>query len=39
VVVEFPRDGVTEEQVRTAVSVLPGDAIVQRYGAEASISS
>ena len=34
VVVEFPRDGVTEEQVRTAVSVLPGDAIVQRYGAE-----
>jgi SecD/SecF fusion protein len=34
VVVEFPRDGVTEEQVRTALAVLPGDAIVQRYGAE-----
>jgi SecD/SecF fusion protein len=35
VVVEFPADGVIEEQVRAAVSVLPGDAIVQRYGAEA----
>ena len=33
VVVEFTQDGVTEEQVRTAVSGLPGDAIVQRYGA------
>jgi SecD/SecF fusion protein len=33
VVVEFPGGGVTEEQVRAAVSVLPGDAIVQRYGA------
>ena len=32
VVVEFERAGVTEEQVRTAVSVLPGDEIVQRYG-------
>jgi protein-export membrane protein SecD/preprotein translocase SecF subunit len=35
VVVEFVQDGVTEEQVRTAVSPLPGDAIVQRYGAAA----
>jgi len=35
VVVEFAGDGVSEEQVRTAVSVLPGDAIVQRYGAPA----
>jgi SecD/SecF fusion protein len=32
VVVEFQQHGVTEDQVRTAVSVLPGDAIVQRYG-------
>jgi protein-export membrane protein SecD/preprotein translocase SecF subunit len=32
VVVEFPRHGVTEEQVRTAVSGLPGEAVVQRYG-------
>ncbi len=32
VVVEFPQDGVTEERVRTAVSGLPGDAVVQRYG-------
>jgi protein-export membrane protein SecD/preprotein translocase SecF subunit len=31
-VVEFERAGVTEEQVRTAVSGLPGDGIVQRYG-------
>ena len=31
-VVEFARDGVTEEQIRTAVSPLPGDEIVQRYG-------
>ena len=29
------QDGVTEEQVRAAVSVLPGDAVVQRYGAPA----
>ncbi|HUE86900.1 MAG TPA: protein translocase subunit SecD [Vicinamibacterales bacterium] len=35
VVVEFEREGVTEEQVRTAVSVLPGDEIVQRYGGPA----
>ena len=34
-VVEFKQDGVTEEQVRTAVSVLPGDEVVQRYGAPA----
>jgi protein-export membrane protein SecD/preprotein translocase SecF subunit len=32
VVVEFERSGVTEQQVRTAVSRLPGDEIVQRYG-------
>ena len=32
VVVEFQQQGVTEERVRTAVSLLPGDAIVQRYG-------
>jgi len=35
VVVEFQREGVTEEQVRTAVSALPGDEIVQRYGSPA----
>jgi preprotein translocase SecF subunit len=35
VVVEFPRNGVTEEQVRVAVSRLPGEPIVQRYGAAA----
>ena len=32
---EFTQDGVTEEQVRAAVSGLPGDEIVQRYGAAA----
>jgi protein-export membrane protein SecD/preprotein translocase SecF subunit len=32
-VVEFRQAGVTEEQVRTAVAELPGDAVVQRYGA------
>ena len=32
-VVEFHADGVTSEQVRAAVSALPGDATVQRYGA------
>jgi SecD/SecF fusion protein len=32
-VVEFAQDGVTAEQVRAAVSPLPGDEIVQRYGA------
>jgi len=31
-VVEFKQDGVTEEQVRAAVAVLPGDEVVQRYG-------
>jgi protein-export membrane protein SecD/preprotein translocase SecF subunit len=35
VVAEFRRDGVTEEQVRSAVSGLPGGAVVQRYGAPA----
>jgi SecD/SecF fusion protein len=34
-VVEFQREGVTEEQVRAAVSGLPGDEIVQRYGTPA----
>ncbi|MGE3490889.1 MAG: protein translocase subunit SecD [Vicinamibacterales bacterium] len=34
-VVEFAAEGVTEEQVRAAVSVLPGDEVVQRYGAAA----
>ena len=34
-VVEFTQDGVTEEQVRAAVAVLPGDEVVQRYGAAA----
>ncbi len=34
-VVEFKQEGVTEEQVRAAVSGLPGDEIVQRYGAPA----
>jgi SecD/SecF fusion protein len=33
VVVEYAQEGVTEEQVRAAVSSLPGDAVVQRYGA------
>jgi protein-export membrane protein SecD/preprotein translocase SecF subunit len=32
VVVEFPQERVTEEQVRTAIARLPGDAIVQGYG-------
>ena len=35
VVVEFHEDGVTAEQLRGAVSGLPGDAAVQRYGAVA----
>ena len=35
VVVEYATAGVTEEQVRAAVSSLPGDAVVQRYGAAA----
>jgi preprotein translocase SecF subunit len=35
VVVEYAQEGVTEEQVRTAVASLPGDAVVQRYGAAA----
>ena len=34
-VVEFKQDGITEEQVRAAVAPLPGDEVVQRYGAEA----
>ena len=34
-VVEFRQDGVTEERVRAAVAVLPGDEVVQRYGAAA----
>ncbi|MDP2053855.1 MAG: protein translocase subunit SecF, partial [Acidobacteriota bacterium] len=34
-VVEFAQDDVTEEQVRAAVAPLPGDEVVQRYGAEA----
>jgi protein-export membrane protein SecD/preprotein translocase SecF subunit len=33
VVAEFARPGVTEEQVRAAVASLPGDEVVQRYGA------
>jgi SecD/SecF fusion protein len=32
-VVEFETDNVSEEQVRTAVAGLPGDEVVQRYGA------
>jgi SecD/SecF fusion protein len=32
-IVQFATDGVTEEQVRKAVSALPGDEVVQRYGA------
>lgn len=35
VIVESAQEGVTEEQVRAAVSGLPGDAVVQRYGAAA----
>jgi SecD/SecF fusion protein len=34
-VVEFHEEGVTPEQVRAALSGLPGDAAVQRYGAAA----
>jgi protein-export membrane protein SecD/preprotein translocase SecF subunit len=34
-VVEFARDGVTVEQVRAAVAPLPGDEVVQQYGAAA----
>jgi SecD/SecF fusion protein len=34
-IVEFKQDGVTEEQVRAAVAPLPGDEVVQRYGAAA----
>jgi preprotein translocase subunit SecF len=33
VVVEFERDGVTSDEVRGAVAALPGDAVVQQYGA------
>ncbi|HET7220829.1 MAG TPA: protein translocase subunit SecD [Vicinamibacterales bacterium] len=33
VVVEFPDGGVTEEAVRGAVASLPGDEVVQQYGA------
>jgi protein-export membrane protein SecD/preprotein translocase SecF subunit len=33
VVAEFPQSGVTEERLREAVAGLPGDAVVQRYGA------
>ena len=32
VVAEFAEQGVTEEQVRAAVTSLPGDEVVQRYG-------
>ena len=32
-VVEFPDGGATEESVRAAVASLPGDEVVQRYGA------
>jgi SecD/SecF fusion protein len=35
VVVEFAQEGVAEEEVRAAVSGLPGDEIVQQYGAPA----
>ena len=35
VVVEFPSEEVTEERVRMAVSGLPGEAVVQRYGGSA----
>ena len=35
VVVEFSPAGVTEEELRHAVAGLPGDAVVQRYGAAA----
>jgi SecD/SecF fusion protein len=34
-VAEFQGEGVTEEHLRAAVSGLPGDEIVQRYGAPA----
>jgi preprotein translocase SecF subunit len=33
VVAEFRRPGVTEEDVRQAVATLPGEEVVQRYGA------
>ena len=33
VVVEFASPGVTEDDVRRAVAALPGDEVVQRYGA------
>ena len=33
VVVEFPDDAVTEEMIRSAVSPLAGDEVVQQYGA------
>jgi preprotein translocase SecF subunit len=32
VIVEFGRQGVTEDAVRNAVAALPGDEVVQRYG-------
>lgn len=32
VVAEFPPDRVTDEDVRAAIAVLPGDGVVQRYG-------
>jgi protein-export membrane protein SecD/preprotein translocase SecF subunit len=32
VVAQFAEGGVTEEQVRAAVTTLPGDEVVQRYG-------
>jgi SecD/SecF fusion protein len=32
VIVEFGRQGVTEDDVRNAVAALPGDEVVQRYG-------
>jgi len=33
VIVEFARPGVTSDEVRGAVAPLPGDAVVQQYGA------
>jgi preprotein translocase subunit SecF len=33
IVVEFEQAGVTEEQVRNAIASLPGDEVVQQYGA------
>ena len=32
VIVEFAQQGVTEDEVRSAVAPLPGDEVVQRYG-------